>query len=225
MTSTAPPTPRLVLADPDPLARRLVRERLKAAGFTVVADVGDGRDAVELCRHYRPDLLVTELDLPGSDGVAVTRRVCELSAATTVVVLSAATAPDRPLEALRAGAAGFLPKDGDPDDLPRVLRLAAAGEALIPRALGRALLDDLRRVPDHGWRPLHSQLTTREWEVVELLGQGASTQDIAAKLFLSPATVYSHIKNLVRKLGASSRDEAVRAAERLRPAEMRRAAA
>jgi DNA-binding NarL/FixJ family response regulator len=82
------------------------------------------------------------------------------------------------------------------------------------------VLETLRSLPDRGWRPLHSQLTTREWEVVELLAEGAGTQDIAAELVLSPATVYGHVKNIMRKLDVSSRDEAVAAAQRLRPAEM-----
>jgi two-component system, NarL family, response regulator LiaR len=82
------------------------------------------------------------------------------------------------------------------------------------------VLESLRRVPDRGWRPLHSQLTTREWEVIELLSAGAGTQDIAAELVLSPATVYGHVKNIMRKLEVRSRSEAVAAAQRLRPAEM-----
>jgi len=211
---------RVVLADPDPLVRQVVRDALRTAGFVVVADTGDGRDALDLMRYYRPDLAVMEAQLPTLDSVAAIRAIARDAPDTRVVVLSADACDEQGLEVLRAGAVGYLRKDCGLAALPRILAKVAQGEAAVPRTLSMRVLETLRRLPDRGWRPLHSQLTTREWEVVELLSAGAGTQDIAEKLVLSPATVYGHVKNIMRKLEVQTRAEAVAAAQRLRPAEM-----
>jgi len=211
---------RVVLADPDPLVRQVVRDALRTAGFVVVADTGDGRDALDLMRYYRPDLAVMEAQLPTLDSVAAIRAIARDAPDTRVVVLSADACDEQGLEVLRAGAVGYLGKDCGLAALPRILAKVAQGEAAVPRTLSMRVLETLRRLPDRGWRPLHSQLTTREWEVVELLSAGAGTQDIAEKLVLSPATVYGHVKNIMRKLEVQTRAEAVAAAQRLRPAEM-----
>jgi DNA-binding NarL/FixJ family response regulator len=211
---------RVVLADPDPLVRRVVRDALRTAGFVVVADTADGRDALDLVRFYRPDLAVMEAQLPTLASVSAIRAIARDAPQTRVVVLSADASEELGLEVLRAGAVGYLCKDHGVAVLPRILAKVAEGEAAVPRTLSMRLLERLRCVPDRGWRPLHSQLTTREWEVVELLSEGAGTQDIAEELVLSPATVYGHVKNIMRKLGCRTRADAVAAAERLRPAEM-----
>jgi DNA-binding NarL/FixJ family response regulator len=211
---------RVLVADPDPLVRRVVRERLRTAGFVVVADTGDAREALELARHYRPDLVVMEARLPDIRGCSAIRAFADGVPQTRVVVLSADDDDELGVEVLQAGAVGYLTKDQGIEALPRVLAKVAEGEAAVPRCLAMRVLETLRSLPDRGWRPLHSQLTTREWEVVELLAEGAGTQDIAAELVLSPATVYGHVKNIMRKLDVSSRDDAVAAAQRLRPAEM-----
>jgi DNA-binding NarL/FixJ family response regulator len=211
---------RALLADPDPLVRGVVRDELRNAGFIVVADTGDGRDALDLVRFYRPDLAVMEARLPSLETVSAIRTIARDVPQTRVVILSAAPDEELGLELLRAGAVGYLSKDVGVAALPRTLAKVAAGEAAVPRTLSMRVLESLRRVPDRGWRPLHSQLTTREWEVIELLSAGAGTQDIAAELVLSPATVYGHVKNIMRKLEVRSRSEAVAAAQRLRPAEM-----
>jgi DNA-binding NarL/FixJ family response regulator len=220
MTSSRNGRLRVVLADPDPLVRQLVRDALRTAGLVVVADTGDGRDALDLVRFYRPDLTVMEAQLPGLRSVEAIRAIARDAPQTRVVVLAAEADDELGLEVLCAGAVGYLPKDRGVTCLPRILAKVAAGEAAVPRTLSMRLLESLRRRPDRGWRPLHSQLTTREWEVVELLSAGAGTQDIAEELVLSPATVYGHVKNIMRKLGCRTRAEAVAAAERLRPAEM-----
>jgi DNA-binding NarL/FixJ family response regulator len=208
---------RVVLADPDPLVRQVVRDALRTAGFVVVADTADGRDALDLVRFYRPDLAVMEAQLAS---VSAIRAIACDAPQTRVVVLSADADEELGLEVLRAGAVGYLSKDHGVAVLPRILAKVAEGEAAVPRTLSMRLLQSLRCAPDRGWRPLHSQLTTREWEVVELLSAGAGTQDIAEELVLSPATVYGHVKNIMRKLGCRTRADAVAAAERLRPAEM-----
>jgi DNA-binding NarL/FixJ family response regulator len=218
MTAADNPRLRVVLADPDPLVRQVVRDVLRTAGLVVVADAADARDALDLVRFYRPDLAVLEAQLP-SLGHAI-RAIARDAPRTRVVVLSSDADEERGLEVLRAGAVGYVRKECGVAALPRILAKVAEGEAAVPRTLGMRVLESLRRVPDRGWRPLHSQLTTREWQIVELLSAGAGTQDIAEELVLSPATVYGHIKNIMRKLGVRTRAEAVSAAQRLRPEEL-----
>jgi DNA-binding NarL/FixJ family response regulator len=220
MTAAATERLRVLLADPDPLVRRVIRDQLRTAGFVVVADTGDGREAVELVRFYRPELAVIETRLPGIEGPSAIRALTHDAPQTRIVVLCAEDDEELGLQVLQAGAVGYLTKEQDASALPRVLAKVAQGEAAVPRTLAMRVLESLRRLPDRGWRPLHSQLTTREWEVVELLAQGAGTHDIADELVLSPATVYGHVKNIMRKLDVKSRDEAVAAAEKLRPVEM-----
>jgi two-component system nitrate/nitrite response regulator NarL len=186
----------------------------------VVADTGDGRDALDLVRYYRPDLAVMEARFPSLESASAIRAIAHDAPQTRVVVLSADADEELGLDVLRAGAVGYLSKHDGVAALPRILAKVADGEAAVPRTLSMRVLESMRRVPDRGWRPLHSQLTTREWQVVELLSAGAGTHDIADQLVLSPATVYGHVKNIMRKLHVRSRPEAVAAAQRLRPAEM-----
>ena len=141
------------------------------------------------------------------------------SPGTRIVTLS--SGDDRTaVAALRGGAVGHISKDLEPEVLAGLVLRAAAGEAIVPRRLVMPLLSMVHSVPDAGWRPLRSRLTTREWEIVALLAAGASTQHIADSLFLSATTVYSHIKSVLRKLGVHSRRDAVKAAERLRDQEI-----
>ncbi len=126
------------------------------------------------------------------------------------------------LAALRAGAVGHISRGVGPDELARLVVRAAHGEAIVPQELIMPLLELLREVPEGGWRPLYSRLTTREWEMVELLAEGAATAQIAECLWLSQDTVYSHVKSLLRKLGVHSRRDAVAAARLLRREEASR---
>ena len=184
--------------------------------MTVVAQASNCRELSEYARYYRPDVVLAEADMPGCDGLEVTKHLVQEVPEARVVLLAARGDDDLPLRAVRAGAAGYLTKDVDPDLLPRVVRKVADGEAAIPRATVMRLLEWMREVPDSGWRPVRSRLTSREWEMVDLLAGGATTEAIAERLVLSPATVYSHVKSLLRKLGVHSRRDAVEAAERLR---------
>jgi NarL family two-component system response regulator LiaR len=209
---------RTVLADGDPLARRSVRDALQAGGITVVAEATTGREAVDLTAFYRPDAVVLDAAVPLLDGVEATRTIHERAAHVCVVLLASAPDDTLGLRALRAGAAGYLSKDVEPGVLPRVLRGALEGEAAISRRLAMKLIESYRHTPrgGHGLRPVRSELTDREWEVLDLLAAGAGTEEIAQALVLSTETVRSHLKNLYRKLGVRSREEAAQAARRLR---------
>ncbi|HET8976567.1 MAG TPA: response regulator transcription factor [Solirubrobacteraceae bacterium] len=223
----SPPAPdagrervRVLVADGDGLARRMMREALHdAAGVIVVGAAREAHDTLELTRHYRPDVLLLDADLPPGGGEEVIPRALKASPLTRVVTISSRE-DESALDALRAGAVGHISKDLEPEVLAGLVRRAADGEAIVPRRLVMPLLSAVHAVPEAGWRPLRSRLTTREWEIVELLATGASTQHIADSLFLSATTVYSHIKSVLRKLGVHTRDEAVAAAERLREEEI-----
>lgn len=213
---------RLLIADPDGLARRMMLDVVqRAARVAAAAGARDGGEALELARELRPTLLLIDIALPPFGGVEVIREVMTTLPRARVVTVSATADHDQAvLAGFRAGATGHIDKDVDPDEFARLVPLAASGEAIVPCRLMTALLERWRReMPAGNWRPTRSALTTREWQIVELLGDGASTEQITERLVLSPCTVYSHIYRLLHKLGVHSRREAVAAAQRLRQAE------
>ena len=209
---------RVIVVDDDPFARRTIKDSLERDGIIVVAEGHDGREAVELCLQHRPDVVVMDIVMPELDGISATRRIVKAVPGQLVVILTSGDEEELGLLGLRAGAVGFLSKDLEIDVLPRILRGASDGEAVVSRRLGKRLLEHLRRMPEAGtgMRPVKSTLTPREWEVIDLLHEGKSTEEIAAALVLSSETVRSHVKHILRKLDARSREEAVAAAERLR---------
>jgi len=207
----------VLVADPDGMARGMTSQALYATErVAVVLSAGEGREARELARRYRPAVLVidTALPCPCELGDVIT----EISGACpeTKVVTTAACGDDRvAISALRAGAVGHVDKDLPPEVLAREVMRVADGDAVVPRRLTMELLCVLRETPET-WRPVRSRLTTREWEVIDLLAGGAGTRQIADALVLSTTTVYSHLKSVSRKLGVHSRREAIVAAEELR---------
>jgi DNA-binding NarL/FixJ family response regulator len=208
---TATARVRVVIADADPFARRTVRDALQEAdGIVVAADAQDAREALELAVYFRPDVILL------GNTIGDAELVRDLSRTGRVVLLATYYDEDDALHAFRAGAMGYVEKQTDPGELQDVVIRLARGEAIVPPALAARVLECLREVPDTGWRPVRSRLTSREWEIVDLMGAGASTQTIADRLFLAPSTVYSHVKSVLRKLGVHSRPDAVSAAERLR---------
>jgi len=211
---------RVIVADDDPFARRMIKDALQRADVIVIAEAHNGYEAVELCLHYRPDVVVMDVVMPEIDGIAATRRILKEIPEQRVVMLTSTDEEEMGMLGLRAGAVGFLSKDLDIDVLPRVLRGALDGEAVISRRMGMRLVEHLRRTPEGatGMRPVKSPLTAREWEVIDLLYEGMTTERIAESLVLSSETVRSHVKNILRKLNARSRAEAVEAAQRMRGA-------
>jgi two-component system nitrate/nitrite response regulator NarL len=189
------------------------------AGLVVIGGARDGREAVDLARHYRPEVLLLDIALPPAGAVELIRQVVPILHTLIVTVSAAADVDAAVLAALHAGAIGHIDKDVDPDEFVRLVILASGGEAIVPSRVMTRLLELWREIPAGGWRPLRSTLTTREWEIVDLLGEGASTEAIAGRLVLSPSTVYTHVYRVLRKLGVHSRWEAVAAAQRLRQQE------
>lgn len=209
---------RAIVVDDDPFARRMIKDSLQGAGMVVIAEAQNGREAVELTLFYHPDVVLMDVVMPGLDGVGATRQIVKELPEQVVVLLTSADEDEMGMLGLRAGAAGYLTKDVDINVLPQALRGAARGEAAISRRLGMRLVEQLRRAPEGttGMRPVKSPLTAREWEVIDLLYEGGTTDQIAETLVLSRETVRSHVKNILRKLNARSREEAVTVAQRMR---------
>lgn len=214
----SPDPPRVVVADDDPLARRVLVQTLREAGIAVVAEVADGAAAVAAVERCRPAVVVMDLTMPELDGIAATRAIKERRPETVVIVLTGSRRDEAALGSLRAGAAGYLSKDLELDSLPRAIIAALHGEAAISRALTMRLVEDLRRheAGGNGLRPVRSPLTDREWEILDEICAGRSNDEIAAALFLSTETVRTHVKHLYRKLGVHTREAATAAAQALR---------
>ena len=216
MTADAPA--RVIIADDDPFARRVIKGALRAYGLTVIAEAKNGREAVQLVLHYRPDVVVMDVVMPELDGILATRQILKAKPDQLVVVLTGGDERELGLLALQAGAVGFLSKEADIDALPRALEGVRRGEAAISREMTRRLIDRYRGTADGaaGLRPIKSPLTAREWEVIDLLTPDRSPEHVADTLVLSLETVRSHIKNIMRKLDVHSRADAIATAERLR---------
>jgi DNA-binding NarL/FixJ family response regulator len=201
---------RALVVDDDAFARRLIRTALEDGDIDVVAEGHDGSEAIRLCLEHRPDVVVMDVVMP-VDGITATREILAKLPQQLVIVLTGAGEPELGVLALRAGAVGFLNKDVNVAALPKTLRAAMRGEAAISRELGMRVIEQLRTAtspPAHD-RPEKSPLTAREWEVVELLHDGQTTDQIAQALVVSRETVRSHVKHIFRKLGVNSRGDAV----------------
>ena len=206
----------VVIADDDAVVRRAIRDLLQEAGIVVAAEASNGRDAVELAVHYRPDVVLMDVSMPLMDGLVAARELARKAPEVRVVMLSNVEDEDVVVLSFKAGAVGFVTKSTGLARLPEVVRSAAAGEATIPRRFTAALVTEIRQPSSPpGTRPVRSALTSREWEVLDLLAAGARPEDVADRLVISLETVRSHTKNLRRKLGAPSGDLA-EAARRLR---------
>lgn len=205
---------RIVLADADARSRDRTRRALGGQGFEVVGEAADaaGAGAVDLAVRWRPDLCLFDVDLPGG-GVRATAEVKVALADTVVVMYTDSARLDDLLEALRAGAQGYLFKDTDEVRLPLALKGALAGEAAVPRRMVAKLLDEVTShgVPRRRALPGHADisLSPREWEVLELLRHGLTTAEVADRLYVAPVTVRAHVARVVRKLRVKDRHEAV----------------
>ncbi len=206
---------RVVIADDHPPTREMVREALEAHGCVVVAEAGDGPGAVTAAREHRPDACLLDIHMPGG-GILAAAEISLTVPGTAVVMLTASRDDEDLFAALRAGASGYLPKDMDPDRLAAALRGALAGEAALPRWLVLKVVDQFRAEPRKrmSLRPKRGteSLTPREAEILGLMSEGLSTEDIARRLFVAQVTVRTHISTILRKLRVPDRAAAVRLA-------------
>ena len=201
----------VVLADDQALVRSGLRALLEARGVDVVGEAEHGRAAIEVARMSRPEVLVMDIRMPVMDGITATRELVAAGLPTRVLVLTTYDLDEYVYEALRAGAAGFTLKSSPPDKLVEAIEVVARGEALLAPSLTQRLISEYVRHPPPGAgtpEPL-DELTDREREVLLLVARGLSNQDIAAALFVSLATVKTHVNRILGKLDLHSRAQAV----------------
>jgi DNA-binding NarL/FixJ family response regulator len=211
---------RVLVADDHPPVRAGVRLALEAAEFTVCAEVGDASSAVSAAIRERPDVCLLDVYMPGG-GISAAREISARLPETEIVMLTISRDDDDLLDALRAGAAGYLLKDIDPLRLPAALKHVLAGEAAMPRSLVAALVDEVRRRGKPRRLRLLGRpgvrLTEREWEVLELMREGLRTAEIARRLGISAVTVRRHVSDLLCKLDVPDRKTAVGLVEERSP--------
>ncbi len=206
----------ILLADDQPLLRRGFRMILEAEGdLTVVGEAGNGEEAVELARRHTPDVALMDIRMPGTDGTEATRRITGAGPLPKVLVLTTFDLDEYAFGALRAGASGFLLKDVRPGELVAAIRTVAAGDAVVSPRVTRRLLEEYAQVLplSPGQReqryPQLSALTEREREVLIAVARGLSNTEIAACLFVSEATVKSHVGRILSKLALRDRVQVV----------------
>ena len=207
------PPVRILLADDQPLLRTGFRMVLGGEpDLDIVAEAGDGVEAVDLARRLLPDVVLMDIRMPRMDGVAATRTIVEAKLPVRVLILTTFDLDEYVVGALRAGASGFLAKDVPADDLVAAIRTVAAGEAVVaPRILKRLLDKFAESLPDPSAAPPRDLrvLTDREREVLVQLARGLSNAEIAKELSVSETTVKTHVGHLLTKLGLRDRVQAV----------------
>jgi DNA-binding NarL/FixJ family response regulator len=204
---------KVLLADDQRLVRAGFRSILDDEDdITVVAEAGDGEQAIRACREARPDVVLMDIRMPGMDGLEAARQILSdhRLGPVKVVILTTFDVDDYVYGALRAGATGFLVKDTEPAELIRAVRVAASGDALISPSVTRRLIAEFAgrvKAPDPD--PRLNALTDREREVMELVAAGLTNDEIAAKLVLSPATAKTHVSRIMSKLAVRDRSQLV----------------
>jgi len=203
---------KLIVADDHAVARGGLKAMLGAEDdLEVVGEAADGGEAVDLALKLRPDVVVMDIRMPKVDGIEATRRLRAHNGAPNVLVLTTFDLDEYVYEALRAGAGGFMLKDAAPSQLAEAVRTVAAGESLLAPAVTRRLVERfVRRPPADAVREQEfSDLTDRELEVLTLIARGLSNAEIGEQLFLSEATVKTHVTRILSKLGLRDRVQAV----------------
>lgn len=210
---SAPQPIRVLLADDQDLVRAGFRIILGTEeDIAVVGEARDGADAARLTEQLRPDVVLMDVQMPGTDGIEATRRILggdSASPAVKVVILTTFDHEDYLFAALRAGASGFLLKTASPEDLVASVRVVARGDALLSPEVTRRVLERFATPGPAAPRHRPPELTDREFEVLEALARGATNAEIAAELFLGEATVKTHVSRVLAKLDLRDRTQAV----------------
>jgi len=202
---------RVLLADDHQLLRQAIRRALEDAGMTVVAEAGDGGEAVRLAGELHPDVVVMDVSMPVLDGVEATRRIHDDLPDLPIVIITMHGDEALRRDAVNAGAAGFLTKDVSMQEVVATITQAAGGEVALSTELAATILAELEQGVDRAASPL----TPREEEVLQLIADGCSTSEVAAGLFISGKTVKNHLASIYEKLNARDRTQAVITAVRM----------
>ncbi|MGZ5325345.1 MAG: response regulator [Solirubrobacterales bacterium] len=203
MTDTA--AKRVVLCDDHEIVREAIKARMaNESGVEIVGEAADGDECIERVLELQPDVGIIDIELPGIDGIEVTRKILEARPETKVIVFTAHAQPDLLSLAMRAGASGYVLKSAPPEDIARAVETVAGGDTFVGTDL-KTGAGELQKLLD---------LTPRERQVLELLAEGLRVKEIAERLTLSPATVHTHVRNAIAKLEVDTRTEAVALAVR-----------
>jgi DNA-binding NarL/FixJ family response regulator len=200
---------RVLIADDEEMVRtgfRLVLDREE--GIEVIAEAGDGDAAVERASELTPDVVLMDVRMPQMDGIAATRRIVRSQPHSRVIMLTTFDEDEYVYDALRAGASGFLLKYAPADELVAAIRVVAAGEAMLAPSITRRLIETFANRDETRPDARVGTLTAREREILKLVAQGTSNAEIATTLFVSPATVKTHVAKILEKLSARDRVQA-----------------
>jgi DNA-binding NarL/FixJ family response regulator len=201
---------RVVIADDHARVRARIREALESDACEVCAECATADDAVHLALEHRPDVALLDIHMPGN-GIRAAQRISQALPQTAIVMLTQSRDDEDLFDSLRAGASGYLLKDSDPAQLPAALRAVLAGEAAMPASLVTRILAEFRAPTRPRFRrktAAAAKLSPREWEVMEMLSQGHSTEEVASRLFVSSTTVRVHVSTVLRKLRVKDRASA-----------------
>ncbi len=202
---------RVMVVDDHPMWRDAVERDLEDAGFEVVGVASTGEQALARFPACRPQVVVLDLQIPAPDGVAVTREMLRTDPSARVLILSASGEQADVLEAVKAGATGYLVKSASRDELLAAVRRVAAGDTVFTAGLAGLVLGEFRRLAEPATRePDRPELTERETEVLKMVAKGMSYRQIAERLVLSHRTVQNHVQNTLRKLQLHNRVELTR---------------
>lgn len=203
---------RVVIADDHARMRARVRTLLEEGGCEVVAEGATAEEAVKLAAEHQPDVVLLDIHMPGN-GIRAASEISRASPELPVVMLTTSSDEEDLFDSLRAGASGYLLKDGDPAGLVDALRGVLAGDpAMTPQLVAR-IMDEFRQPTKRRFArksPAAAKLSPREWDVMQLLGQGLTTEEVAGRLFVSSTTVRVHVSTVLKKLRVSDRESAFR---------------
>lgn len=203
---------RVVMADDHAPLRGLIRQALEGDDFEVCGEAASADGAIELAVEHRPDVVLLDIHMPGN-GIRAAHEISRALPEAAVVMLTQSDSEEDLFDALRAGASGYLLKDADPSSLGGALRGVLAGEAAMPPRLVARIIDEFRAPARRRFARRSraaAKLSAREWDVMELLASGLSTEEVANRLFVSPTTVRVHVSTVLKKLRVKDRESAFR---------------
>ena len=203
-------TIRVLVADDQAMVRAGFRMLLAhEPDIEVVAEAGNGRDAVQQAARFDPTVVLMDIRMPELDGLEATRRILAADAAARVLILTTFDLEEYIYEALRAGASGFVLKDDPAEQLIAAIRTVAAGDALLSPAVTTRVIEQFTRIPRHEPSPAIAELSARELDVLRLIARGLSNAEIGQELFISETTVKTHVTHILQKLDLRDRVQAV----------------